>query len=233
MPGFPKDALVQKAKGAFKCPKTLPAGVTQQMCLDYLVGVSGAITEAVGIWKVTASLTEVKINACIASGGKVQGPGMEHLISTRAPRNTPWSINLSNAVSRGIHNCWKDWERSLSVPNLPWYPVFAAYPGANTPPVPNIPSPLAAMRQSLDCFKPSTLLTQMKAKLNGSPAAGPEILAALAEGVSTAFFVWIPTQMITEVIGQGTAPLIWGFGSSVLPSQVVDGRAQGVAPFKT
>lgn len=233
MAPFPRDLLNRKAKSAFKCPKTLPAGVTEQACLNYLVAVSGAITDAIGIWKTNASLTDVRINGGIASGGKVQGLALEPLISATAPRDSQWSRTLSHAVSCGVHNCWKDWERSLSVPNLPWYPMFAAYPGGIAPPVPNLPSPLAAMRQNVDVFKPGAILTQMKAKLSGAPGAGQEVLYAVAEGFSAAFFAWIPTQMITEVIGQGVIPQVVGFGIGVLPSPMIDGRANGVAPFRS
>ena len=62
------------------------------------------------------------------------------------PKTSEEKLRFSTAVSAAIGNSWLQWQSSLSVPGLPWYPAFAARRG-RSPPMPNIPVPLAALTQ--------------------------------------------------------------------------------------
>lgn len=57
--------------------------------MTYLEGICAAIASAVLAWKSAAQLTDVKVNAVMALGGKVTGPGLQPLIQSAAPLNTP------------------------------------------------------------------------------------------------------------------------------------------------
>ncbi len=150
MPALLKPLMVETAKQKFKMPQgTASGGVTQQTCQNYITTMCDAIVSAVEQWRQTAMLSGVTINGPIAKGGKVTGPALQPVILTLAPKSNPWEKNLSDAISGGVSDCWKDWQGSLQVPGLPWYPQFAAWPDLVAPPMPNVPSPLSALGQAV------------------------------------------------------------------------------------
>jgi hypothetical protein len=148
------------------------------------------------------------------------------LILSMALKNSQWEKELSNAISSGVSDCWKDWEKSLFVPGLPWYPQFASWPGPVAPPMPNVPAPLASLTQRTDTLKASGLKMAMTAKLKAGTSCGAEVIAALAEGLAAAVQTWLATQLVTQVMGTGRTT----FAPPALPfGQVTGGTGNGFA----
>src|SRR4029077_622845 len=97
-------------------------------------------------WKALAKFKDIKIMAIAAIGapGCLDGPELEADIKT-APTCAAFSGSKAkhrDAVAKGVSKCFKDWQGMVTVPGLPWYPAFAAFPGPMAPPMPNIPTPL-------------------------------------------------------------------------------------------
>ena len=72
-----------------------------------------------------------------------------------------------DAVAKGVSKCYKDWQDQVTVPGLPWYPAFAAFPGPMAPPMPNIPVPLIACPSSPDNVKPARYSLRLLRANNG------------------------------------------------------------------
>ena len=128
-----------------------------------------------------------------------------------------WSGNKAkhrDAIAKGVSKCFKDWQDKVTVPGLPWYPAFAAFPGPMAPPMPNVPTPLIA------CVSPMltsiTMPSQMKSAMidafdGGLKKHDPDkhheaIYEAITTVLSVAFLAWLPMQMVNLVMGKGSIP---------------------------
>jgi hypothetical protein len=99
-------------------------------------------------WKLLAKFQNIQVMAVSAIGtpGCLDGPELEGLIKT-FPKIIPWMGNKAkhrDAIAKGVSKCFKNWQGQVTVPGLPWYPAFAAFPGPQAPPMPNVPTPLIA-----------------------------------------------------------------------------------------
>lgn len=184
---------------------TLPAGVDRNRLVTYVNGICSAIGRAWNLWQSQASLTQVSINGPLASGGKLVGPGLEAFILSSAP---PGWESYSRPIAAGIHNQWTSFQREVRVPNLPWYPAFAAFPGPYAPPMPNVPCPLAALSaQATRFMKESDIATAIINKFgNPKPSCANEVAKVVAAGVEKALFPWLSSTMVTRVMGKGPIP---------------------------
>lgn len=179
-------------------------------CLD-------AIMYAHNMWKLQAKFKDLKIMAVSAIGapGCLDGPELESNIKN-APMVASWTEGKAkhrDAIAKGVSKCFKDWQGMVTVPGLPWYPAFAAFPGPMAPPMPNVPTPLIACPSAMmSAMTPMTLKSEMDNALDGSiknedPEKQYEALHdAVATVVAAAFLIWLPAQMITLVMGKGPVP---------------------------
>lgn len=172
----------------------------------YLTRICDAIGQAHTAWRARARLVQVSVNAVMAIGGSLQGAGLGPDIRLRAPQDNSWQRPRSEAIATGIGFCWEIWQQSISVPGLPWYPSFAAFPGPVAPPTPNIPIPLVALAQNSAVLSRSQIKTQMLARYNGDNEWHNELFDAVASGMETAFRVWAPSQIVMNVLGTGPVP---------------------------
>jgi hypothetical protein len=176
----------------------------------FLDGICDALCNAHNVWKLQAKFGNIQVMAVAAMGapGCLSGPDLKPLILMSAPKATPQELKYSQAVASAVAKCWKAWQDNVAVPGLPWYPAFAAFPGPQAPPMPNVPVPLASC--------PSALLAEMSA-----PRLKQEMVAALADpqalhhealfdaigqGLATSFLAWLPQQQVSLVLGQGPVP---------------------------
>jgi hypothetical protein len=167
-----------------------------------------------GTWRLQARFKNIMINGLTAIGtpGCLDGPALESLIKA-APGvagEQGASADLRNAVAKGVSKCFAQWQSMVTVPGLPWYPMFVAFPGPMAPPTPNVPTPLIAC--------PSGLAS----KIMTAPPLKQEIVAALpaalrvpqveacvgtmAQSLALYFTSWLPMQMVTNVLGKGPVP---------------------------
>ena len=119
-----------------------------------------------------------------------------------------------DAVAKGVSECFDKYRKQVMVPGLPWYPAFAAFPGPQAPPMPNVPMPL------ITCV--SSQVTQItvpdnmkKAMINALDSGLKEKdhdkqYEALFESIATVaalgFLIWLVSQQVMLVLGKGPDP---------------------------
>jgi hypothetical protein len=180
--------------------------VTSEKTDKYLSRICDGIGEAHAAWRRRVMLRNVAINAVSAVGGTLVGAGLGPDIRQFAPQADSWERSRTDAIATGIGNCWENWQRTVVVPGLPWYPAFAAVPSPVAPPSPNIPTPLVALTQITIFMSQAQMKSQMQANYRGDNEFPNELFDAVAWGLERAFELWRPVQMVTNVLGTGPVP---------------------------
>ncbi len=177
-----------------------------------------AVLFAHTMWKMKAGLKNLKINAVTALGtpGCMDGPELESLIkyAPSAATMTGNEAAYRDAVAAGVSKCFKNWQDMVTVPGLPWYPAFAAFPGPMAPPMPNVPMPLIACISAMvtDIAAPFSMKSEMISALDGGlkqkdPDKQHEALfESIAVPLALAFLIWLPMQQVMLVMGKGPIP---------------------------
>jgi hypothetical protein len=225
------DALTASEKIAI--PKTIPPWFMpqnmnkfhQDSCdevgsgfKDFSDKMIAAVKYAHTMWKLQAKFQNLQINSLIALGtpGCLDGPELESLIKT-APMCASMTGNLGkyrDAVAAGVSKCFKNWQDQVTVPGLPWYPAFVAFPGPMAPPMPNIPMPLITCISAKmgDIVAPMQMKSEMESALDGDLKQNDKDgqYKALFDGIATvlalAFLMWLPQQQVMLVLGKGPIP---------------------------
>ena len=177
-----------------------------------------AVKYAHDMWKLQAKFTGLMINAVTALGkpGCLDGPELESLIKN-APMCASMTGNAAkhrDAVAKGVSKCFKDWQGKVMIPGLPLYPAFAAFPGPQAPPMPNVPVPLIACPSAMasQIFSPSAMTKEMDDALDsGLKDKDPEkhyhaLHDAIATVLSLGLMIWCASQMVQLVLGKGPIP---------------------------
>jgi hypothetical protein len=184
---------------------------------DFHDAMLDAIGEAHGKLKMQAKFKDIQIAAvsAIGSPGCLDGPAMESDIKN-ASSVASFSGNKAkhrDAVAKGVSKCFKDWADNVTVPGLPWYPAFAAFPSAMAPPMPNVPTPLIACVSSKlsSIIMPDDMKKAMDDALDGGlkdkdPEKHYEALHdAIATVCAAGFAIWVAAQT-QMVMGKGPIP---------------------------
>ena len=171
------------------------------------------------------NITIMSVSA-IGSPGCLDGPRLESFIKT-APSvagMTGEDKKMRNAVAKGVSSNFEKWKSQVTVPGLPWYPAFVAYPGPMAPPMPNVPTPL------ISCVSSglSHIISSSKIKdsiYNELPSemktlANEAFIQALASQIAMHFLTWLAKQQVMMVLGKGPVP---SFAPPVVPSGPVVG----------
>lgn len=170
------------------------------------------------MWKLQAKFKDLQVMAvsAIGSPGCLDGPELESNIKN-FPGCASWSGNMGkhrDAVAKGVSKCFKNWQDQVTVPGLPWYPAFAAFPGPMAPPMPNVPMPLIACvsAKMTDIMMPDTMKSEMDSALDGGlkDKDKDKQFEALHDAIATvlalAFTIWLPSQQVMLVLGKGPIP---------------------------
>lgn len=173
---------------------------------SYLRRICDAIGQAHTAWRQRAMLMNVVINGPTASGGRLTGDGLAPDIRLYAPREGAWQSARSEAIAAGIGIGWENWQRSVSVPGLPWYPTFAAFPGPQVPPMPNVPTPAISIGGLVTHLTSSQLKSHMQSRYSGDNEWPNELFEAVAFGFEKAVHLWLASQMVVNVMGTGPVP---------------------------
>ena len=170
---------------------------------------SGAVT-GIRIWQTQAKLRNIKVMAVSAIGtpGCLTGPSIKsHIKNALLAKSCP--DDLAEKISKSIADAFKAWQDKVTVPGLPWYPAFAAFPGPSAPPMPNVPTPLASLVSS---GKTEMTPQRLKQRIEGAigaakndPNAAPAI-ALITTKLSARFFIWIGQLQVMNVLGKGPVP---------------------------
>ncbi len=95
----------------------------------------------------------------------------------------------------------------MSVPGLPWYPSFAAFPSREAPPTPNVPCPVMALGKPANFVTASALKSRMVSKLQSAePQWAAELFDAIAFAFERCFQPWLASTIVTNVLGSGPVP---------------------------
>jgi hypothetical protein len=185
---------------------------------DFSDKLIAAVKFAHTMWKLQAKFKDLKVNAMVALGapGCLDGPELESLIKN-APMVAAMMGNMAkyrDAVAAGVSKCFKNWQDQVTVPGLPWYPAFVAFPGPMAPPMPNIPMPLITCVSAKmgDIVAPMQMKTEMENALDGGlkQKDKDKQYSALFDGIATvlslAFLMWLPMQQVMLVFGKGPIP---------------------------
>jgi hypothetical protein len=175
---------------------------------DFIDGICRALCQAHDQWRRIAFFRDVTINAVTAVGGNLEGPGLQPFIISIAPMTGAlgWAQQYSGAIAAGIQDRWNDFQHSITVPGLPWYPSFAMLPMPVAPPTPNVPTPLAACQNNPFMIETAMIRDTIKRKLGAPGPFSDQLFEAIAAGFSQAVRMWLPIQMITQVKGTGPVP---------------------------
>ena len=170
------------------------------------------------MWKLQSKFQGITIMAVSANGkpGCLTGPSLENFI-TKFPLCAAWTGNKAkyrDAVAKGVGKCFKDWQDNLTIPGLPLFPAFAAFPGPMAPPMPNVPVPLiacpSAMMSSL--LMPDTMKSEMINAFDGGLKEKDKdkqheaVFDGIATVLSLAFLIWMASQQVMLVMGKGSIP---------------------------
>jgi hypothetical protein len=177
-----------------------------------------AVAFAHDMWKLQAKFQDLQIAAVVAVGapGCLDGPELESNIKN-APQCASFTGNMAkarDAVAKGVSDCFKKWQGQVTIPGLPLYPAFAAFPGPMAPPMPNVPVPLIICVSGMmtEIITPDPMTKAMDDALDqGLKDKDPEkhyhaLHQAIATVLSLAFLIWLPSQQMSLVLGKGPIP---------------------------
>lgn len=177
-----------------------------------------AVKFAHDLWRLQAKFKNLQIMAVCAIGGPgcLDGPALESNIKM-APPCAAWTGNKAkyrDAVAAGVSKAFKNWQDNVMVPGLPWYPAFAAFPGPQAPPMPNIPTPLIACPSTMmaDICAPMAMKQGMIDALDAGlknedkDKQHEALFLSIATVLSLAFTVWLASQQVMLVLGKGPIP---------------------------
>jgi hypothetical protein len=205
-------------KGVQAAASTLPPAEDPDFTLDdpfrTLSDLADAVKFAVDMWKLSAKLQNLRINgpSAIGTPGCLDGPSLAPHIRT-APAVASWTdaeADIRDAVADGAASCFGQWQDQVTVPGLPWYPAFAAWPGPMAPPTPNVPTPLLALVSAKVSMimVPGNLKSAMYEALPDSlqEPRVEQVMEGLSTVLAMAFTTWLPSAQVMLVMGKGPVP---------------------------
>jgi hypothetical protein len=178
---------------------------TQKMHIDkigsFIDKSCSAICSAWSTWQSAATMTGVLINGPVASLGVVVGPPWTPLILAQGAVSTPMEMKYTKVIAAVIGTAWLQYTATIKIPGLPWYPLYAAFPGPMAAPTPNIPASLMMLTQVAAGLSADALKGQMIGQL-GDPTApfNKELFEAIATGFYQCFQIWQAATMVTNVM---------------------------------
>jgi hypothetical protein len=162
------------------------------------------------MWKLQAVIQNVTITGSTVVGapGCLKGPDLgpfirSHLLTNEMP------AEVADVFANSVAGAWNAWQDSVTIPGLPWYPAFAAWPGPQAPPTPNIPTPLISLStRQMDLSSSERLAARIFEQFRGteiSPDAR-DAINSFSRQFSSSFTIWLSGTQVQNVMGQGTVP---------------------------
>ena len=173
-----------------------------------------AVQYGINMWRLQARFSNIHIMGQTAMGdpGCLLGPPLNPWI-LQAPsvyNAVGYFSTLTTSVANAVANNFKQWQDFVTVPGLPWYPAFAAFPAPFAPPTPNIPMPLiACVSQNINkLLSPSQWESAIKSTLpNDFLLAEMDMFYfTLSAFLINYFNTWLCSQQVMMVMGMGPVP---------------------------
>jgi hypothetical protein len=200
--------------------------------MRFFEGLTEAVKHAWNLWRQNAYFEGLTIMAVTATGraGCLKGPSLEKFIKA-APSVAAWTGELGavrDGLAAGFQKSWAEWQSNVTVPGLPWYPRFAAWPARQTTPSPNDPTPLTrCLSRGVAAMGAGTLKYRLVREISGKTTYHEQFSSAMSSMISTAFTQWLPAQMVTNVLAKGPVP---SFAPPYVPVGPVVGGDNIAAP---
>jgi hypothetical protein len=185
---------------------------------DFMTKMLDGIKFAHMMWTLQAKFQNLIVNAMVAVGtpGCLDGPSLESLIKS-SPSCAAMTGNLAayrDAVAAGVAKSFKKWQDNVTVPGLPWYPAFVAFPGPMAPPMPNIPMPLITCVSPMmtEIVMPTGMSSNMVDALDGGikdkdkDKQHKSLFDAISTVCALGCLMWLPMQQTMLVMGKGQIP---------------------------
>ena len=224
------SSIASGSSGGGAAPTASFTSADQAAVID---AIKPAVKQAVDMWKLSAHFSDLKIMAVSAIGtqGCLDGPELEsHIrIHPRVQSLSGLARDMANGIAEGFSDNFFLWQNGVTVPGLPWYPAFAAFPGPNAPPMPNVPMPLIscvstrASRLVVASEIADAIRQALPANLSSETAFINRVAAGLALGAST----WLGSAQVMNVLGYGPVP---SFAPPYVPVGPVVGGTNIPAP---
>jgi hypothetical protein len=187
---------------------------------DFMDSACDAIAYGLIQWKAQAKFQNFIINGPSAMGppGCLDGPDIENFVknapSFAALQAKDAASKLCAAVAKGAAKCLSNWQKLVTVPGLPLYPAFTAFPGPMAPPMPNVPIPLIACVSGMVTALMGPILLQQEMinaydggmKQKDKDKQHEAAFLGIATVASLAFTMWMPQQQVMLVLGKGQIP---------------------------
>jgi len=173
-----------------------------------------AVRYGVDMWRLQAHFCNIQImgQSAIGTPGCLQGPSIKPWI-LQAPgiyNATGYFRTLATAIADAVDINFSQWQNTVTVPGLPWYPMFVAVAAPFAPPTPNIPMPLmVCVSQNFDKLaSPMQMDNQIKAHLpqDFRIAEMDAFTYTLAAHLVNYFLSWLSSQNVMMVMGMGPVP---------------------------
>lgn len=207
-------------------PLFLPASMnkyhtdTQRLHVDgvgkFIDDICAAICSGWRQWQMGAKMVGIVVNGPTAFGGQVVPPGkippppislLTDVILAEGPRQNSSAMKYTKAIAEVLGAAWETYAKTIKVPGLPFYPLFAAGPSPVMPPTPNTPVPVIALTQVTASLAPMVMKQQMVAKLNDPDAPyHDKLFEAICDGFDKCFKIWQASTQVTNVLGTGPVP---------------------------
>lgn len=143
----------------------------------------------------------------VATAGFLIGPGFEGNVAAEVEAAGA-SSEIAAGWQEAFESAFLEWADNVTVPGLPWYPAFAAWPGAHSETLPNVPMPVATLVPAgVLAMTPPRILEWLEETVPGAqaPEAAPA-LATFATEVGASFAVFAATAQVMNVLGSGPVP---------------------------
>ena len=205
--------------------------------LKFIPPMCTAICGAHNIWRQQAFFRDISIMAVTAIGapGTLTGPALKPLIRLQVPPLRvpppplpPWAPKHSLAIAAAVGEAWTEFQGMVLVPGLPWYPSFAAFPGAAAPPMPNVPWSLGSCALNRSAIVATSLKQRFARKFGHHDSMRAQLFESIAVAFERVVNQWLAAQMITNVLGHGQVP---SFAPPYVPvGPVVNGQITPAPP---
>jgi hypothetical protein len=150
------------------------------------------------------------VNGVTANGGIV-GPVIDFARPIQSALKSAGAsdheaINFASVIS----DSWTNWFLSYTIPGLPWYPSFAAFPAPFAPPTPNVPSPVSAgFSREVSRLLAPNLAANIRNKLGVRAMreqGADAFVNNFANWFGQSFQIWSGATMWMTVLGSGPVP---------------------------
>ncbi len=172
---------------------------------------SGAMEDA-DTWISTSTMqasscTVLGLVATAGPGVLRNDGGFDGNIETRLKRaGAP--DELAEAWQSEFEEAFLSWSDFLTIPSLPLYPTFGAFPGPVAPPTQNVPLPVMALASSrANEMSSKGLEARLSKALPGTGAAGARAaIGSFSVEFGTKFANFLSTAIVVNLLGTGPVP---------------------------